>query len=421
MKLHRIALGILLGSAAAVPAMGQYGASAPAQKPQTPATQATPTAEEGYKPKISSGAAKAILELQTAVNSKDPAAIAAKLPEAEAKAKSKDDRYAIARLKLQAAADAKDMVGLRKAVEEIIATGAVPATDMVPLYVNIGKVTYDEKKFAEASSIFERILQLDPNNRDILLLQAESLAKQGRGIEGLALADRAIAAEKSANGKATEELLRFVFAMAYNNKLPGVTERSLALVSAYPTPTNWRDALRIYQSGSGLENSQLIDIMRLAYVTDALVSESDYYRLANTALLKGFPGEAKAVLESGFAKNAVSRTSSALKPLYDSAVTKSQGDHASLAGAAKTAMAAQTAKQAISIGDAYYGYGDFAEAATLYRAALSKTGADKDLINLHLGMALARSGDKAGAKAALETVGVAQATVAKFWLAYLGA
>ena len=70
-------------------------------------------------------------------------------------------------------------------------------------------------------------------------------------------------------------------------------------------------------------------------------------------------------------------------------------------------------------GDAYYGYGDYAKAAELYRAALTKSGVDKDLANLRLGMSLARAGDKSGATAALNAAGGAQSEVAKFWLTYL--
>ena len=73
----------------------------------------------------------------------------------------------------------------------------------------------------------------------------------------------------------------------------------------------------------------------------------------------------------------------------------------------------------MTIADAYYGYGDYAQAIELYRAALTKTGADKDLVNLRIGMALARSGDKVGATAAFGAAGGAQAEVAKLWLAYL--
>jgi tetratricopeptide (TPR) repeat protein len=72
----------------------------------------------------------------------------------------------------------------------------------------------------------------------------------------------------------------------------------------------------------------------------------------------------------------------------------------------------------LRIGDRYYGMGNYAKAAETYRDVLTKPGADKDLANLHLGMALARSGDKAGAAAALKAVAGAQADVAKYWLVY---
>ena len=59
------------------------------------------------------------------------------------------------------------------------------------------------------------------------------------------------------------------------------------------------------------------------------------------------------------------------------------------------------------------------KAAGVYRTALAKPGVDKDVANLHLGMALARSGDKAGATAAFNAVGGSRAEIAKYWLLYL--
>ena len=89
---------------------------------------------------------------------------------------------------------------------------------------------------------------------------------------------------------------------------------------------------------------------------------------------------------------------------------------ADLAEAAKTAPAATAL---IRIGDRYYGLGNYAKAAELYRAALAKPGADANVANLHLGMALARAGDKAGAAAAFNTVDGSRAEIAKYWLLYL--
>ena len=95
------------------------------------------------------------------------------------------------------------------------------------------------------------------------------------------------------------------------------------------------------------------------------------------------------------------------------------GVDASLDSSAKSALAGGTAKAALATGDLHYTYGQYAKAAELYRAALKKSGADANLINLHLGMALARSGDKAGATAALNAVTGPRADIAKYWLAYV--
>jgi hypothetical protein len=44
---------------------------------------------------------------------------------------------------------------------------------------------------------------------------------------------------------------------------------------------------------------------------------------------------------------------------------------------------------------------------------------DVNVANLHLGMALARSGDKAGATAAFNAVTGQRADIAKYWLLYV--
>ena len=160
--------------------------------------------------------------------------------------------------------------------------------------------------------------------------------------------------------------------------------------------------------------------MRLAQATGALAGENDYFRFANTLMLKGFPGEAKAVLEQGFAAKAIDKSQG---DLLASSTPRRRPSRRAIAlrwpRPPTAALAAPDAKKAMVTADAYYGYGDYAKAADLYRAALGKSGVDKDLANLRLGMSLARAGDKAGATAALNAAGGAQAEVAKFWLTYL--
>jgi len=371
------------------------------------------------QPQISSGARKEIVALQAAVNAKDAATIPAALAAAQAKAKNKDDQFVIAQLQLKAAVDAKDNAATLAGLQAILNSGYLAPAETLPLYMNVGQLNYNAKNYDPAATAFEQVLKLDPNHLEALVMLGETRNGQGRAAEAVGLIEKAIAAKSATGQKAEETWYKRSVALAFNAKLPTVPELSLKWVAAYPSPKTWRDTIRIYQTSSQLDDSGLIDTMRLAQATGALAGENDYFRFANTLVTKGFAGEAKTVLEQGFAAKSIDKAKPTFSQLYSLATTKSQGDRASLDGSAKTALAAPAARQAMVTAEAYYGYGEYQKAAELFRAALDKQGVDKDVANLRLGMALARAGDKAGATSALSAVGGTQAEIAKLWLTYV--
>ena len=63
--------------------------------------------------------------------------------------------------------------------------------------------------------------------------------------------------------------------------------------------------------------------------------------------------------------------------------------------------------------------GAYASAVAAYKLAMAKPDGDAALANLHIGMALARSGDKTGATAALSAVTGPRSEIAKYWLTYV--
>lgn len=412
-----VGLGALLASglALASPAHAQYGAAPPktADSPSSASKDAKPQFS------ISSQARKAIVELQTAVDANDTANIAAKAAAADAKAKTADDRYIIAQLRLKAAANSKDMTAAAQAIEAVLASGATPEADKATYYKNLGQIHYNAKAYDKASAAFQQVLQRDPNNLDATVMLAESRNSLGQTAEAITLIQKAIAIKLAAGQKPEENWYKRALALSFAAKMPNSMSLARDWVAAYPSATSWRDAIRIYQTVGRVDDGSMIDSMRLARVTGALASENDYFRFANLLVNKGYAGEAKAVMEEGFAANKISKSASPFNQLYPLATSKSQGDRASLAASGKAAASGSDPKKIVAIADAYYGYGDYAQAAELYRAALGKAGVDKDLANLRLGMTLARSGDKAGATAALNAVGGNQAEVAKLWLTYL--
>ena len=424
MKLTPTTLGLLFASASiaiAGPAAAQYG-MAPPPKPPTPSTkpaadEPAPTPEKG--PAISSSARKEIVALQTAVNAKDAATIPTALAAAQAKAKTKDDRYVIAKLQLKAAVDANDNNGMAQGVEAVLASGFAQPAELQTLYLGLGKLHYNTKAYDKASAALDQVLRIDPNNVEALVVQGETRNAQGHPADGVAMLQKAIALRVAAGQKPEEAWYRRAVKLAFDAKLASTPALAQEWVAAYPSQKNWRDVIRIYQTNSGLEDAALIDSMRLARAAGALQGENDYFRYTNTLVVKGFPGEAKAVLDEGFAAKAIDKSRGTFSQLYSLSSTRSQGDRASLAASATAAKAAADAKKAMTTGEAYYGYGDYAQAADLYRVALTKSGVDKDLANLRLGMSLLGAGDKAGATAAFNAAGGVQAPVAKLWLTYL--
>lgn len=406
MKLTPTTLALLL-------ATGGLAMTAPA------AAQDKKVEAAASQPKVSKDAAKSLGELQKAVNAKDTANIPALLAAAQAKAKTKDDKFVLAQLQLKAAVDANDNAAMIAGLQAVVNSGFLSPAETAPHYMNIGKLNYNAKSYDAAGAAFEQLLKVTPNDLDAMVMLAESRNGQGRTAEAVTLIEKAIATKEAAGQKADETWYKRAVALAFNAKLPTAPELGRKWVGAYPNAKTWRDAIRIYQTSSQMDDNALLDTMRLAQATGALAGESDYFRFANTLVTKGYAGEAKLVLEQAFAAKALDRNRATFSQLYSVATNKSQGDRASLDTSAKTALAAASARQAMVTAEAYYGYGEYAKSADLYRAALDKQGVDKDLANLRLGMSLARAGDKAGAEAALKAAGGSQAEVAKLWLTYL--
>ena len=416
---------LMLGALAAVsapftvaPAGAQYG-SPPPSRPM-PAIQApaqTPAAGE-HKVVISNGARKAIGELQAAVNANDVANIPAKVGAAQAAAKSPDDKLYIAQLRLKAAVAAKDETAQGAAVETMIASGGLSQAQMPMIYLALGKLQNKNKQYAQAASTFERALAIEPANGDALVWLAETRNSQGQVNQAVALLQRALQAKTAAGQKADESWYKRAIALSYNANLPSSVDLSRQWVAAYPTTANWRDALRVYRKIGSPDSTGMLDALRLARATGALEGDADFFAYASGAE-NSSPGEARAVLEEAIAAKKIDPA----KPMFKDVVAKLKASQvlslSELPQLATEARGAATARLAMRTGDAFYGYGDNAKAIDLYRVALAKSDADANLINLHLGMALARSGDKAGATAALKAVAGPQSELAKFWLVYL--
>jgi Flp pilus assembly protein TadD len=417
-----------LSTAAVAQREGGYRApAAPPQTPQPRGEQEQSKASKGgatvmigsKKVSLSAEFAKTYNELAKALEANASADVSAQVTAAHAAAKSPEEHYLAYQLQLKAAMGAKNEAEMGKAVAGMLSTGVAPAELQGPLHLANGKVKYNQKQYAEAAAEFQKVLQLDPANAEAKNLLTQTQLNSASPADAVAMLQKSIAEQSAGGAKAPEALYKRALSAAYKAKLPAAVDISRQWVADYPTPANWSDAIRIYRNFHELDDAATLDLLRLARAAGALNGEADYDRYAYAALMKGYPGEAKTVLEEGIKAGVVNPNKSPFKEEIAQAKTKSAGEEASLDSSAKSALAGGTAKAALATGDLHYTYGQYAKAAELYRAALKKSGADANLINLHLGMALARSGDKAGATAALNAVTGPRADIAKYWLAYV--
>ena len=402
-KAQAIALGLALGLVAT--GAGAAGAQAEGQ---------------GEQIKVSAQAGKAIKELQDTVKANDFANVPAKLAAANAVAKTPDDKYMIAQLQLQAALAQKDDAALGSAIDAVLATGRGNPAMLARLQLKSGELKYQAKDYEGAATALKAVVAADPNNADALALLADTRNRQQQPAQALELFQRAVAAKKATGQPVPKDWSQRAVALAYNNKLPSAGQLALDWVKADPTPSNWRDAIQIYAETNGIAEADRIDLYRLQRAAGALKGEGDYYKYVNGVSTKGLPAEGFAVMQEGFAANAITKSSPTFSDLTAALTKRAATQRATLAADEKAALADATARPAMFTGDAYLGIGEYAKAAALYRAALGKSGADKDLANLRLGIALARSGDKAGAAAAFNAAGGSRAPIAKVWLTWLG-
>lgn len=399
-----LAAGLLAGAAVvAAPAVAQ-NAKAEAPKPV----------------KLSKPVQNALAEAQKLSAAGDTAGAMAKIAEAEAFATpTPDDTYMTQAVKLNAAIAAKDNAVIEPTLAKMLATGKVPAAEQPKFYRNIGQLALNRKDYNAATMAFQELVKLTPGDSEALIGLAELYNSQKQSAKAVDTLNNAITASKAAGTKPPEAWYRRSLAIAYDGKLAAqVQPTALALVEAYPNPVNWRDALIITRDSFTLDDQGSLDFMRLQAVTNSLNGEKDFLEYADTALGKGLPGEASYAVAEGVKRNMLSTSKPYVAELKKSADSKVAADKASLPGLERDSKASP--KLALVTGDAYYGYGDFTKAATLYKAASAVPTVDAATANLRLGMALARAGDKPGATAAFQAVkGGAREALAKYWLVYL--
>jgi tetratricopeptide (TPR) repeat protein len=388
-----LAAVLLAGGVAAAPAAAQDAKAAKGKK------GAAPAAPQERKYDLSKEARQPIADLSTAVTAKNYTNFPALLAAAEAVAKKTDERYLVAKFRLQHAIDTDDKAAQRAGVEAVLASGGADAEETGRLRSFLASQAVNSGDFAAGESFYGERLAANANDLDAVVNLARIKLELKKDAEALPLLQRAISMTTATGKKADEAWYRKAMEIAHAQKnRPLALQLSRDVLGLYPTETNLRNAVIVYREATTLDKEADLDLLRLMRVSKVMSGPGAYMELAQILNDAGLPGEAKAVLDDG---------------------TRLGHIKASLAGADAKARSGGNGTFAMKTATAYLGYGDYAKAADLYRVALAKGGVDANLVNTRLGMALALAGRKPEATAALNAVTGQRAGLAALWLAWM--
>lgn len=411
-KISRLALAAML-------ALGAGGALSTAPV----FAQKAKKVEGPAPPKLSKQVQAPLSEAQKLIAAGDNAGALVKVQAADAVKTTPDEAFVVNQFKLNVAIAMKDDALTEQAIEGQIASGRVDRETQTKYITALASLALRRNDTPKALAQYERLAALSPNDAEIPISIGELYRRNNQNAQAVASYKKGIEIRKASGQPVPEAWYRNYVRTAYDAKLTTETgPATAAWVSAYPTPTNWRDALVIFRDAR-LDDQVNLDAMRLMRAAGALTGERDFVEYAETAAQRGLPGEAKAILDEGVAKNMLSSSKPYVKDITALVTPKVAADRASLAGLERDAKGPKgTAKGAAAVADGYLSYGNWAKAAELYQLALSRPGVDAATANTRLGIALARQGGKkAEAEAAFKAVqgNPTRQQLAQLWLAWV--
>jgi tetratricopeptide (TPR) repeat protein len=371
---------------------------------------------------------KAAVDAQKAADANDLPTALTNYAAAKAAIVNDDDKFMVGRIGYQIYQKNKDEALFGESIDLMLASGKASGEAQQQLSVAQGQIAYNKRDYAKALASFRAAQAAGSTDPALVPAMVESMAATGQTLQALTTLNEQIGKLTAAGQPVPIEWYQRGIAIGYRAKaspadVPQINNATLEIskrwVAADPQKKNWTAALQIYQEQAKLDNDGRIDVLRLMRHAGVLGGDADYREYADQVYLR-FPNEAMSVLQEGNSKGIVNLAGkNDASDVMGIVKGKVAADKASLPAADKSARAAASAKGAISTADAYVGYGQYPQAIDLYKVALTKSGVDANAVNLHMGWALALSGDIAGAKAAFGAVTGPKKPIADFWVIHL--
>lgn len=432
MKLiSKFALAIALSATA-------FGSAAVAKDKDEKAAKPAAAPKLKLSPEFSKAADPVIKAINAKISAKDEAgkkaekqknylAGKAAFPAAVAAIKNDDDKFQAANIAINLAIELQDPALQRQSVDLYLASTTTPAGDRPAYEFQKGLFAAADKDYALAEQLTVGSYNAGYRRADAEVKVSQIFSAQKKYGDALTWIVKGIDAAKATNKPIPADWYRAAFIYSRDLKQgPGIIQYGLEMVRTDPNSATYHDGLLNFINYSEFDSQEALDVYRLARQTKSLRVVQEYNQYLENLDANRYPGEAVALIDEGYASGLISKNNTTFAKAYADAkaavAVLEQTREQDTAAAKNDARGYPAALQ----GDALLSLGRNAEAIELYNIALQKgnlvdkEGKDQtNKIRMHLGIAKARSGDWAGAKAEMAKVQGNRKSIADFWTVYI--
>jgi TolA-binding protein len=346
---------------------------------------------------VSKESAKALKAAQDAAAAKNyPGEIAAAQEALANPKKTKDDTYVAYSMLSHAYYATGNMPELLKSLQGQIDSGFAGADANKITTTQVG-VAFQAKMYDQAIEYGQRLIRNGAANSEVYTTVGQSYFLQQKYADAAKFFSGLVSTAEKAGKTPDDQHLKLLLTSYDKAGNKAASQEALEkLVKYYPTPNTW-NALLFSLKNEKQEPRQKLHVFRLMQDTGNLKQGPDFASYSEVAQSVGLPAEAYTVLDAALKANAftVDTEKARAERYIASAKTRADADRAGMGKRETEAKAAATGDLDVSLGMAFFSFGDYPKSIEALSRGIQKGGlrnaADAQLT---LGIAQLRSNQK---------------------------
>ncbi len=337
------------------------------------------------------------------------------------------EMYVINRMELSLAAATNNEKLMTTSLEAVVTSGRLEAAEKSTFTEALANSYYNAKEYPKAIEWLKTYQKesATPTKVTPSLVRAYYITNDFANAK--VESDRYIAEAEKAGRKPTLEDYRLQASIAAKLKdTPAYIAATEKLVSNYPSAEFWTDLIRRLHNKTTLNERLRLDLYRLQMAAAKEMEDSEYLEMAERAAAAGYFGEAKQVLDAGYAAGKLGKGAEAgkHKAALDKATKAAADDAKSIAAGEASAAKAKTGTPLFNLGYALVTTDQAEKGISLMEQGMAKGGTkNADDTKLRMAAAYAKVGRKDDALKLLAEVNGKDgaADIARYWTMHLKA